>query len=107
MSTPAASVVVAAYQAERTLPSLLAALGRQDVRDPFEVVVVDDGSADATRRIAEAAGVRVIAQANAGPAAARNAGWRAARANVLLFTDSDCVPHADWVRALAGAVDDE
>ncbi|MFN8176563.1 MAG: glycosyltransferase [bacterium] len=105
MTAPAASVVVAAYQAERTLPALLDALRRQDARPPFEVLVVDDGSTDATRRLAEAAGVRVIVQPNAGPAAARNAGWRAALAPVVLFTDSDCVPHADWVRTLAAGLD--
>ena len=105
MSAPRASVVVAAYQAERTLPALLAALQHQDWGEPFEVVVVDDGSTDATGRLAAAAGVRVVTRANAGPAAARNAGWRAASAPVVLFTDSDCVPHRDWVRALVPAVD--
>jgi GT2 family glycosyltransferase len=84
---------------------LLRALAAQDFPGELEIVVVDDGSSDGTRRLAEAARVRVVVQANAGPAAARNAGWRAARAPVVLFTDSDCIPHADWARRLAAAID--
>ena len=105
MTAPAVSVVIAARDAAGTLPGLLAALAVQDADAPFEVVVVDDGSVDGTARVAERAGVRVVRQANAGPAAARNRGWREARAPVVLFTDSDCVPHRDWVRRLAGALD--
>ncbi len=107
MSAPEVSVVIAAYQAERTLPALLAALDRQDASFPFEVIVVDDGSRDATAAVAERAGARVVRQDNAGPAAARNRGWREAAADVVLFTDSDCVPHPDWVRRLREAIDDE
>ncbi|GJM45233.1 MAG: hypothetical protein DHS20C21_20750 [Gemmatimonadota bacterium] len=107
MSAPRVSVVVAAYQAERTLPTLLEALGRQETQVPFETIVVDDGSTDRTSALAEAAGARVLRQENAGPAAARNHGWRAARGGILLFTDADCVPRANWVELLAGALDDE
>lgn len=106
MTVPRASVVVAAYQAERSLPALLDALKGQDWREPFEVVVVDDGSTDGTRRVAESGGARVVAQSNAGPAAARNTGWRAATARIVLFTDSDCVPRSDWVRTIATSLDD-
>lgn len=107
MSAPRISIVIAARDAEATLPALLAACREQDYDGPFETVVVDDGSVDATPRIAEDAGVRLIAQGNAGPAAARNRGWREARAPVVLFTDSDCVPRADWARKLAAGLDEE
>lgn len=100
-------MVVAAYRAVETLPGLLAALADQDAPFPFEIVVVDDGSPDDTAALAEQGGARVIRQANAGPAAARNRGWREAAAPVILFTDSDCVPRRDWVRRLAGAIDEE
>lgn len=107
MKPPDVAVIVAAYQAERTLPALLAALSAQDTTVPFETIVVDDGSTDATARLASEAGARVIRQPNAGPAAARNRGWRESSARVLLFTDSDCVPRPDWVRHLVAALDDE
>lgn len=105
MSDDGVSVVVAAYQAAATLPRLLAALAAQAPQRPLEIVVVDDGSADDTAALAERAGARVLRQANAGPAAARNRGWRAARGNVVLFTDSDCVPRPDWTARLSAAVD--
>lgn len=112
MSAPDASIVIAAFNAERTLPPLLAACVAQDYAGAVEVIVVDDGSPDGTRAVAEGfardhAAVRVIPQENAGPAAARNRGWRAARAPVVLFTDSDCVPQRDWVRRLTTAFTEE
>ena len=72
---PLYSVIVPAYQAADSLGLCLDALNAQTVaRDLYEVIVVDDGSTDATGEIAQQAGARVITQRNAGPAAARNAG---------------------------------
>ena len=102
--TPDVSVVVAVHDSARTLPALLAAMRAQDFDGTVELVVVDDGSRDESAGIARAGGARVIEQENAGPSAARNRGWREARAPVVLFTDSDCVPQADWVRRLAAAI---
>ncbi|HEU5098681.1 MAG TPA: glycosyltransferase [Roseiflexaceae bacterium] len=49
--------------------------------------------------------VRYVPVAGAhGPAAARNAGWRAARGAIVAFTDDDCIPDSGWVRAMAGAL---
>ena len=60
-------------------------------RAPAEVVVVDDGSTDATARIAADLGIRTITQANAGPAAARNRGRRELSPGIdyVLFLDQD------------------
>jgi len=77
------------------------------------VVVVDDGSSDATARIA--AGVaeadprfRLISQQPAGPAVARNRGVAESRGQLLAFTDADCYPAPGWlsagVEAARGAV---
>lgn len=54
-----------------------------------EVIVVDDGSTDASAAVAEAAGGRVIRQANGGPAAARNTGIRAADTRWIALLDAD------------------
>ena len=59
------SVVIPAFNAERTLGAVLAALAEQDPK-PAEVVVVDDGSTDATAEIAEAHGARVVPGSGAG-----------------------------------------
>lgn len=107
MSPPFVSVIIPAYNAAATLPACLTALAAQTYpRDRYEVIVVDDGSQDTTAEIAAAAGVRVIRQANAGPAAARNAGAAAAQGELLLFTDADCAPVPGWISALVGAFAD-
>lgn len=97
---PAVSVIVAARDAEATIGSTLAALAAQDLSEPFEVIVVDDGSLDATRSKATAAPgpVRVLPGPGAGPGPARNVGVAAARAPVLAFTDADCFPRPAWLR---------
>jgi len=88
-------------------------LERQAVAQPFEVVLVDDGSPDDTWATIEelsrsssipVRGLRMTTQS--GPAAARNAGWRAARGSVVLFTDDDCVPQPGWLATLITALDE-
>lgn len=106
VNAPDVAIVVAAHDAEETLPGLLAACAEQDFDGVIEVVVVDDGSTDGTRAVAEQVGVRVLSHGNRGPAVARNTGWRGARAPVVLFTDSDCIPRQDWVRRMTAALDD-
>lgn len=103
---PFFSVVVPTRDRPAQLAECLRALARQDYPpDRFEVIVVDDGSAAVPARPAGEFGglsdVRLLAQANAGPAAARNRGAAQARGRFLAFTDDDCAPDAVWLRALA------
>jgi hypothetical protein len=69
----------------------------------YELIVVDDGSADDSAAVATAAGARVLRHGRPlGPAAARNAGVEAARADLVFFLDADVVPHRETLaRALA------
>lgn len=103
------SVIVPTYQRPAALERCLDALGAQTLgRDRFEVIVVDDGSTEPPRaavaRAAASFDVRLIEQANAGPAAARNSGARAARGDYVVFTDDDCRPDPEWLRAIDQAV---
>jgi glycosyltransferase involved in cell wall biosynthesis len=82
------SVVIPAYNEEARIREALASVRAQTVQ-PYEIVVVDDGSTDRTASIARAAGARVIEQPNRGLAAARNAGIRAAGAPWIAFLDAD------------------
>jgi glycosyltransferase involved in cell wall biosynthesis len=86
-------VIVPAYNAAATLGATLASARGQTLRD-LELIVVDDGSRDPTPAVLAELGLRdqrlrVIRQANAGVSAARNAGLRAARADIIAFLDSD------------------
>ncbi len=102
------SIVIPAFNAERTIVDSVAAAGEQRwAGERPEVIVVDDGSTDSTAAVAERAGARVIRQDNAGPAAARNRGWRESTGDLVFFTDSDCFPHSDWISRLTALLDDE
>jgi GT2 family glycosyltransferase len=104
--TPAVSVVVPTFNRADRLASLLEALEAQTAAGTFEVIVVDDCSTDRTPALLaereEGAGLdlRVVRlEQNRGPARAREAGWREARAPVVAFTDDDCRPAEDWLEA--------
>ncbi len=103
--TPAVSVVVATHDRPERLAALLESLRGQSLDvDSFEVVVVDDGSGPDTaavlerERDREGLHLNVLSRStSAGPAVARNEGWRAARAPVVAFTDDDCEATATWL----------
>lgn len=92
-SAPTVSIVTAAYNAASTLAETIESVLAQSYHD-WELVVVDDGSTDDTRAIAERyaevdARVRVLSQPNAGTASARNAGVAASRGGWLCILDAD------------------
>jgi glycosyltransferase involved in cell wall biosynthesis len=97
MTTPSVSVVVPAYNAARYLDISIPSVLAQTWTD-FELIVVDDGSTDAT---AEKVGgfqdprVRLVSQVNRGLAGARNAGIRAARGEFIAFLDADDLWHPE------------
>jgi GT2 family glycosyltransferase len=84
-----------------TLGGSLAALGAQEFPiDAYEVLVVDNGSRDDSRTVAARFPVRLIEEPRRGAAAARNRGIEAAAAQIVAFTDADCVPSRTWLRDL-------
>ncbi|SLM30412.1 Similar to family 2 glycosyltransferase SpsQ [Desulfamplus magnetovallimortis] len=92
------SVVIPAYNAEKTLAGCIDALLCQSVpQEQYEVIVIDDGSTDSTAEIAKKYPVIYHYQKNQGPAAARNRGANLAKGDIILFTDSDCVPDHFWI----------
>ena len=101
IETDLVSVVIPTFNGARRIGKCLDALLHQVPPRPVEVLVVDDGSADNTAEIVACyPGVRLIAQRNAGPAAARNRGASEARGKYLLFTDDDCIPAENWLHSM-------
>jgi glycosyltransferase involved in cell wall biosynthesis len=109
------SVVVPTFQRANSLPGLIAALEAQTLpASEFDVIIVDDASADDTpAMLADLAArarirVRVLRnERNCGPGATRNNGWRASVSPVIAFTDDDCTPQSGWLEAGLRALDAE
>jgi GT2 family glycosyltransferase len=97
---PRMSVVVCSFNGARTIRGCLDALTRLDYPD-YEVIVVNDGSTDATEAIAREYDVRLISTENRGLSAARNTGWQAARGEIVAYIDDDAYPDPDWLTYLA------
>jgi glycosyltransferase involved in cell wall biosynthesis len=106
---PSVSVVMPAYNASRTIEDSIFSVLGQSLRD-IELIVVDDGSSDGTPDLVRELAamdqrVRLVAQQNAGPSAARNRGVLLSRAGIVAFLDSDDVWSSDHlerhVQALA------
>jgi len=98
---PVVSVVVPTRDRAGYLDVTLASLVDQDFAEPYEVIVVDDGSRDATYDVITRFEVRAVVQdAPAGPNAARNAGARAAAADLVALLDDDVFAPGAWLRAL-------
>jgi glycosyltransferase involved in cell wall biosynthesis len=101
------SVVLATHDRPMRLARQLEALRAQSVPpDRYEIVVVDDASGPETRTLLEREQARdgapltvIHREESQGPAAARNEGWRAARAPLIAFTDDDCQAPAGWLEA--------
>ncbi|MCX6799370.1 MAG: glycosyltransferase [Candidatus Diapherotrites archaeon] len=93
-----ASVIIPAFNAEKTLRQCLESTERQEFRGEFEIIVVDDGSTDSTIRIAgEFKKVRVVKQKHAGPAVGRDNGAKHAKGGIIIFVDSDCIADKNWL----------
>jgi glycosyltransferase involved in cell wall biosynthesis len=109
------SVVVPTYRRPDLLDRCLRALAAQALApSAYEIIVADDEPSEGTRRLVESwaarlrPAVRYVPVTGAhGPAAARNAGWRAARGPVIAFTDDDTVPDPNWLKAGCAALDDQ
>ena len=98
---PAISIIVPAHNEEALLGPTLEALGTAaaTIGERYELVVVDDSSTDRTADIARAHGARVVSTDAHQIAAARNAGAREARGDILVFVDADTIVPARILRA--------
>ena len=111
MTTPRFSIIMAAYNAAATIePAIRSALLQSE--SSLEVVVVDDGSVDETRAIAQGmtgidSRVRVFTQRNAGPSAARNRATMESRGEILAFLDADDYLFPDYLERMGATLDSD
>ena len=114
--SPKVSVVVASYNGAGTLKQCLESLQRLNYPD-YEIILVDDGSTDATQKIVEEVQrrgrsdtpypqfINIRHEKNFGLSVARNTGIVAATGDVVAFTDSDCRADEDWLYYLVGSLE--
>ncbi|MHA4835614.1 glycosyltransferase family 2 protein [Sphingopyxis sp. MSC1_008] len=99
------AVVIPVWNGEKVLGRCLDALARQTLpRDAYQIIVVDNGSSDATRTIARSyAGVELLEEKRPGSYVARNLAIGRVRAPITAFTDADCEPAPDWLEQVLRA----
>ena len=101
---PYFSIIIPTYERPGQLARCLKSVARLDYpREKFEVIVVDDGSLSPPEELVQSYSdrldIRLITQKNAGPAGARNTGAQNANGVYLAFTDDDCEPDINWLKA--------
>jgi glycosyltransferase involved in cell wall biosynthesis len=93
------AVVIPVLNGQSLISDCISACFAQ-TRMPDELIVVDNGSTDETSTIASALGAEVFYEGIRGPSAARNKGWRSTDAEIIAFTDVDCLPDTTWLANL-------
>ncbi|HEY2506266.1 MAG TPA: glycosyltransferase family A protein [Streptosporangiaceae bacterium] len=104
---PRFSVVIPAYNEAEFLSSCLESLRAQDFRDPYEIIVVDNNSTDATAAVARSRGVTVVHEPKPGVCSARQCGTMAARGEIVVSTDADTTFASDWLSRIDRAFRDD
>jgi glucosyl-dolichyl phosphate glucuronosyltransferase len=107
---PRLSIVICTHNRSRDLDSALASLAKQTLdAGQFEIIVVDNRSADDTREVTEARQssqpIRYMYEAELGLCQARNTGWKAAAGEFVAYLDDDAVAEPLWAAEILGAFD--
>jgi glycosyltransferase involved in cell wall biosynthesis len=108
MNAPLISVVVTTYNRRDVLPRAIKSVLNQSF-PAFEVIVVDDGSTGGIEEVVANFSDRRVSyeyQANAGPSAARNAGFRRSAGSYVTFLDDDDEVHPDWLECFAQVIEE-
>lgn len=100
------SIVIPAYNEEACIGNCINAIRCGSVA-PYEIIVADGFSEDCTVEIAKKHGCKVVMNQRRHAAGGRNAGIKAARGDVIVFIDADCVPANDWLEEIVKAFETE
>jgi len=99
MNGPSVSIIIAAKDAEKTIEKCIGSILGLDYKD-YELVIVNDGSADRTAEILKKYGQKIKIITNPfplGPSESRNLAAREAQSEYLVFIDADCMVKKDWI----------
>jgi glycosyltransferase involved in cell wall biosynthesis len=101
MTLPFVSVIVPVLNGESCISDCLRSLLQLEYpRERLEIIVVDNGSTDGTLELVRRFPVRLIHEYKPGSYAARNAGVRLAKGEILAFTDADCIVESNWIQEI-------
>ncbi|MDA4122999.1 MAG: glycosyltransferase [Thaumarchaeota archaeon] len=112
LASPLVSIILPVFNGETQVASVVQELTKQAFSD-YEIVLVDDGSTDSTRSVAENIArqvdrLRVVSISHGGASHARNVGIQGARGSVIFFAEADCVYDSDYLqKAVACLLADE
>jgi len=109
---PKVSIVIAAFNAEKTIERVLDSMLELDYPEDFEIIVVNDGSSDRTREIirkfSKNAKIKFIDfEKNQGVCKARNGGIKIARFPIVVNMDHDCIPEKNWLKKIVAGFDSD
>ena len=100
------SVVIPTYNEEKCIGECLTAIEQGSVK-PDEIIIADGLSTDKTVEIASRHGARIVINKKRHAAGGRNAGIKAARGDVIVFIDADCIADKDWLKEIKAAFENE
>lgn len=114
LNTSFVSVIIPTYNNKDVLKKTLESLCRQLYpKDKYEIIIIDDGSTDDTKKIIEEHQIKCncdleyFFQQNKGPSSARNFGISKARGSIIAFIDSDCIATNTWVEEITKGYDND
>ena len=99
------TVIIPTYNEEKSIHDCLDSIKKQDY-SPLEIIVVDDGSTDATRQIIKKNRIKLLSQLHRGPAFARNLGAKHAKGEILVFLDADMTLSPSFITNLTKPIRD-
>lgn len=112
--SPIISIITPSYNRADELGYLYTSLKNQTIdKKLFEFIISDDGSTDDTEKIVKSwqseseFKIKFIKQKNQGPGSARNHGLKNVSGEIILFIDSDCEAHPDWIKTIYNAFQNE
>ena len=100
MRKPSVSVVIPAYNEAQRITFCLSSLKKQTLREPYELIVIDNNSTDDTVHIAKRFTKRVYVEHAPGAGNARNAGILHAQSDLIVFVDADCIVPTDYLKKI-------